>query len=60
MKTTNRFVFGLASSLLLAAGFVRAADRLDPVLKGSTAPSKNSLDVAEDCGVPTWAIGDGS
>jgi hypothetical protein len=60
MKTTNRFVYGLASSLLLAAGFVRAADRLDPLLNGSRQPSKNSLDVAENCTTPCWAADDGS
>jgi hypothetical protein len=29
MKKTKRFVFGVLSCLLLAAGFARAADRLD-------------------------------
>jgi hypothetical protein len=31
MNSIKRLVFGLASSLLLAAGFMRAADRLDPM-----------------------------
>lgn len=38
IKTNQRFLLGLLASLLLAAGFARAADRLDPVsmsLRGS-------------------------
>jgi len=31
MNSTKRLVLGVLSSLLLAAGFARAADRLDPM-----------------------------
>lgn len=31
IKVTQRLVLGLLASLLLAAGFARAADRIDPV-----------------------------
>lgn len=31
MNTNKRFVFGLLSALLLAVGFVRAADQMDPM-----------------------------
>lgn len=31
MNTTKRLVFGVLASLLLAVGFAKAADRLDPV-----------------------------
>lgn len=58
MKTTKRLIMGFSSSLLLAAGFVRAADRLDPVVP--EASKDNPLGVADNCTVPTWAIGDGS
>jgi hypothetical protein len=42
IKTAKRFLFGLLSSLLLAAGFAHAADRLDPMsvaLRGSAVQS---------------------
>jgi hypothetical protein len=31
MNTTKRLIYGVLSCLLLAAGFARAADRLDPM-----------------------------
>ena len=55
MKTTNRFILGLTSSLLLAAGFARAADRLDPVVNHSASSSAN-LQVADGCSTQCWAI----
>ncbi len=35
MKTISRLCFGLLSSLFLAIGMVRAAERLDPVTQTS-------------------------
>lgn len=60
MKTTKRLVFGLLSSLLLAVGFVRAADRFDPVLKGSNDSSNTTMSAADGCTTQCWAIADGS
>jgi hypothetical protein len=75
MKNTKRFVLGLTSSLLLAAGFARAADRLDPVVNhespanalkaadGCTAACwavDKSLEAADGCTAACWATGDGS
>jgi hypothetical protein len=60
MKNTKRLVFGLISSLLLAVGFVRAADSLDPVVKDAAVSSSQTLGVADDCSTQCWAIGDGS
>lgn len=37
MKNLKRFLFGAFSSLLLTAGFVRAADRLDPMSRTLTS-----------------------
>jgi hypothetical protein len=59
MKNTKRFVLGLVSSLLLAVGFVRAADSLDPVLNDASTAS-NQLGVADSCTAQCWAIDDGS
>ena len=53
MKTTKRLVLGVVSSLLLAVGFVRAADSLDPVLNGSSGSTAKSMGVADSCSVPT-------
>jgi hypothetical protein len=53
MNSIKRLVFGVISSLLLAAGFVRAADRLDPMtnsLRFST--DHGSLDAAPPCTEP--------
>jgi hypothetical protein len=60
MKTTKRLVLGFLSSLLLAAGFVRAADSLDPVLKGSKTSNDTTMSVADGCTAQCWAIDDGS
>jgi hypothetical protein len=60
MKTTKRFVLGLISSLLLAVGFVRAADSLDPVLQNSPVSSNNTLGVADGCSTNCWLVDDGS
>jgi hypothetical protein len=42
MNSINRLVFGVISTLMLAFGFTRAADRLDPMNKSL----RNSLDGA--------------
>ena len=31
MNTTKRLIFGILSSVLLAVGFAKAADQLDPI-----------------------------
>jgi len=46
MKTPTRFLLGLFSSLLLSAGFVRAAERLDP-LSHSLATSDAAAAVSD-------------
>ena len=43
MKSIKRLVFGVISSLLLAAGFVRAADRLDPMTNSLRYSSGNGV-----------------
>jgi hypothetical protein len=51
MKTqiVKRFVFGLLSSLLLAAGFAHAADRLDPMSLSLRGPILQADDPAPPC-----------
>ena len=53
MKNTKRLVYGILSSLLLAVGFVRMADKLDPVLKGGASPDKSAMRVADNCSINT-------
>ena len=53
MKSIKRILLGIISSLLLAVGFVRAADSLDPVLKGASGSDSNAMRVADGCTVPT-------
>ena len=48
MNNAKRLVFGLLSSLLLAVGFVRAADRLDPVSADHAGTTKHQLRLALD------------
>jgi len=52
MKNIKRLVFGIVSSLLLAAGFARAADQLDPVVVDASVAASQSLGVADDCSLP--------
>lgn len=48
MKNTTRLVLGVLSSLFLAVGLARAADRLDPVRLNT--PSANGVTAsAPDC-----------
>jgi hypothetical protein len=55
MKTMNRIVLGLISSLLLSAGFSKAAQKLDPLTK-SIGPVnfEDSLPGACDCIMPCF------
>ena len=60
MNTTKRFLLGVISSLLLAAGFARTADRLDPMVgdgsiihgtvvsDGPTPPCTNPCMIGEE------------
>jgi len=54
MNTTKRFLFGVLSSLLLAAGFARAADGFDPMTKtlGSTANNATASAAVDPCSLP--------
>jgi len=55
MKTTKRMLFGLFSSLLLAIGFARAADVLDPISRSLSAADQDrgALLASLDCdGMP--------
>ena len=56
MNSPTRFLLGAASSLLLAAGFARAADRIDPLAAGlPSSPPGRAADVASaSCNPPCW------
>lgn len=61
MKTTKHFVLGLLASLLFAAGFAKAADRLDLTVQGiSPVHNSTSLVVASDCALPCISGGGGN
>jgi hypothetical protein len=50
MKNLKRLVFGVLSSLLLAVGFVQAADHLDPMSRSLSVNQENSVSsTAPDC-----------
>lgn len=49
MKNTKRLILGLASSLLLAVGFARAADKLDPLNRDLEPATKGALASTEAC-----------
>lgn len=53
-KKTKRLFLGLASSLLLAIGFARAADRMDPLVQtlGNETNSNFASTAAEPCSEP--------
>lgn len=62
IKVTHRLVLGLLASLLLAAGFARAADRLDPMsvsLRGSVIQSDDTDGGTGSCSMPCDDGGDG-
>lgn len=48
MKKNTRFLLGLISSLLLACGFVRAAERLDPINQVHAVSVAHVKDVTPD------------
>jgi hypothetical protein len=54
MNKTKRFLFGVLSSLLLAAGFARTADGLDPITQGidSTTDSAIASRASDACTPP--------
>jgi hypothetical protein len=53
MNSITRLVYGLISSLLLAAGFVRAADRFDPMTNSlRVSTGHDSLGAAPPCIMP--------
>ncbi|MBI4623678.1 MAG: hypothetical protein HY736_10750 [Verrucomicrobia bacterium] len=58
MKNIKRLVLGVVSSLLLAAGFAWAADRLDPVLVDVRAPAVQPDGIAANCTLPCNHAGD--
>lgn len=50
MKNTKRLVLAIISSLLLAAGFAQAAEKLDPVASDTfKRDSGQSLHIAPSC-----------
>lgn len=59
MKNTKRLVLAVISSLLLAAGFVQAAEKLDPVVTDISGSNvQKTLQVAQDCGTGPCGIAD--
>ena len=50
MKTTQRLVLGIVSSLLFAVGFVRAAERFDPISANVVTQADQATTAAADCG----------
>jgi len=50
MKNTTRFVLGVLSSLLFSAGFVNAADRLDPMSQALPPSDADTKIAATDTG----------
>ena len=59
MKTFKRFLFGGLSSLLFAAGFVRAACQLDPLSQSLDQIANDSVIAgAPDCSSPCDVVDD--
>lgn len=54
MNSTKRLVFGVISTLLLAAGLARAADRMDPVSR-DVRVSASDIVLADDPPPPPCA-----
>jgi hypothetical protein len=50
MNNAKRLLLGVFSSLLLAAGFVRAADRLDPMSAQLSQTTSTNFSAAPACG----------
>jgi len=51
-KLIPSLVLGVVSSLLLSVGFVRAAEKCDPLFKPSTVSQVNAAHPSPDCGLP--------
>jgi hypothetical protein len=51
MNTNKALVLGLAATLLLALGLVRLAERLDPVMNGTT-PKSTETQAASPADMP--------
>ena len=50
MKNLRRISFAVLSTLLLAAGFARAADKFDPVLLSSKSAVENApIELTDGC-----------
>ncbi len=49
---TKHLLLSLLSTLLIAAGLLRAAERFDPVAKATPARATTSTVAAPDCGMP--------
>lgn len=54
MKTTQRLILGIVSSLLLTVGFVRAAERFDPLSIHVVTSSDQATTAVAETG--TWCI----
>jgi hypothetical protein len=52
MKTINRILVGLLSSLLLSAGLLRAAEKLDPLAQQSALLKGPNLPPSAGCTLP--------
>ncbi len=59
MNATKRLVLGVVSTLLLAAGLVRAADRLDP-MGHAMSPSDGDTVVLDGPVLPCTTTGGGT
>jgi hypothetical protein len=63
MNSKKRFVLGLVSSLFLACGFVRAAERLDPMTQsshGKPITMVSAVSCGGDCNPPCWVDDSGN
>ena len=56
MNSITRLIYGLVSSLLLAAGFVRAADRLDPTNHSLGLIDNKNMTAAGPCVMPCGVV----
>jgi hypothetical protein len=56
MKTTTRMALGLASSLLLSAGFLHAAQSLDPMTKSAALSAQAAGPVDGGPGLPCQLV----
>jgi hypothetical protein len=56
MKSIKRMMFGIVSSLLLSAGFARAAQHVDPMTQSIAPASQANVNMtpAPDCSMPCF------